>query len=257
MRRDFDRLITEAEGRPLAGWDFSWLGERMQTEPLPWDFDALVDGRARAAPDLLDLGTGGGEWLSSLPYRPPRTVATEAWPSNVAVAAARLAPLGIDVVQVEPARENVEQAARETSGRLPFPADAFHLIVSRHESYVPAEIARVLVPGGSFLTQQLAPGSDELARLLDTAAPATSTFELDLAVRQLEAAGLEVTDCAEGRQTVTFADVGALAWYLRAIPWALPRFDPDSFRDKLRKLHESDEPLQASLYGFWLEAVHH
>ncbi|MDQ3823081.1 MAG: class I SAM-dependent methyltransferase, partial [Actinomycetota bacterium] len=73
------RLLAEAEARPLGGWDFGWLGDRMRSGELPWDFTAIVVERARRSPDLLDLGTGGGEWLASLPHRPPRTVATEGW----------------------------------------------------------------------------------------------------------------------------------------------------------------------------------
>jgi cyclopropane fatty-acyl-phospholipid synthase-like methyltransferase len=67
--------------------------------PLPWDYTATVLEHARRSPDLLDLGTGGGEWLAALPYRPARTVATEAWPPNVSVARGRLKPLGTEVVR--------------------------------------------------------------------------------------------------------------------------------------------------------------
>jgi hypothetical protein len=74
---EFERLIAEAEAHPFSGWDFSWLGGRTITSSLPWNYDALVLSRARTSPDLLDLGTGGGEWLAGLPHRPDRTVATE------------------------------------------------------------------------------------------------------------------------------------------------------------------------------------
>ena len=74
-------------------------------------YTASVVQHARKSPDLLDLGTRGGEWLAELPYRPRRTIATEAWPPNVRVAKARLAPLGIHVVQVAPARDNTDVGA--------------------------------------------------------------------------------------------------------------------------------------------------
>jgi hypothetical protein len=69
------------------------------------------------------MGTGGGEALSGLVPRPPRTVATEAWPPNVPVAARRLRPLDIPVVQDEGAAENFAQDA--SRGRLPFRDGAF------------------------------------------------------------------------------------------------------------------------------------
>src|SRR2546421_5614421 len=93
----FGDLIDEAVRQPTKGWDFSWLGERMKTTPVPWDFTALASERARAAQSMLDMGTGGGEWLADLPERAPHTVATEAWAPNVPVAREQLAPLGIEV----------------------------------------------------------------------------------------------------------------------------------------------------------------
>lgn len=75
---EFDALMEEAERRPLVGWDVGYDG-RISSR-LPWDFTAMVTDHARRSPDLLDLGTGGGEWLGDLPHRPARTVATEGWP---------------------------------------------------------------------------------------------------------------------------------------------------------------------------------
>jgi SAM-dependent methyltransferase len=228
----------------------------MRVEPLPWDFDSIVAERARTSADLLDLGTGGGEWLAALAHRPARTVATESWKPNVAVARRRLEPLGIEVVEVEPAPDNVTQEPNEGGGRLPFPDGSFHLVLSRHESYVPREVARVLCPSGRFVTQQLSPGSESFADLLGVSPPATELFRLDRAIAQLESTGLDVVHAAEGEQLVSWQDVGALAWYLEAIPWALPGFDLDRDLERLRALHESSRPIEARLYVFWLDAVY-
>jgi hypothetical protein len=97
----FDELVTQALTAPFSGWDFSWLDRRSWTEPLPWDYSARIAALARKARTMLDMGTGGGEALSRLPHRAPRTVATEAWPPNVGLAARRLLPLGIPVIQSE------------------------------------------------------------------------------------------------------------------------------------------------------------
>src|SRR2546427_3932815 len=113
-----DVLLDEAERQPFVGWDFSWLRGRLDSQPLPWDYTATVIEHARSSPDLLDLGTGGGEWLAELPYRPPRTVATEAWGPNVAIAGARLGPLGVDVVQVAPARDNTGKPLEDSASPL-------------------------------------------------------------------------------------------------------------------------------------------
>jgi len=99
--KDFETLIQEAEQAHFSGWDFSWLRERwIESEP-DWDYGALVLERIPAAQALLDMGTGGGEFLASLPSRPAQTCATEAYPPNLPVARARLEPLGIPVSHVD------------------------------------------------------------------------------------------------------------------------------------------------------------
>ena len=224
-------------------------------EAPPWDFSEIVADVCRSADSLLDLGTGGGEWLSALPRRPARTVATEAWAPNVAIARRRLESLGVEVVQVESARDNVKQRADERSGRLPFPDGTFDVVVSRHETYAPAEVARVLAPGGRFVTQQLSPGSSGFAKVLGISDAGEPIFRLELARTQLEAAGLAVIESAEGERLLEFGDVGALAWYLKAVPWTVAGFDVPAFRAELQRLHEAGEQLRVSLYSFWLSAV--
>jgi SAM-dependent methyltransferase len=257
-KEPFDALIREAESHPVGGWDFSWLGDRMETSPLPWDFKQIVDRHARQSPDLLDMGTGGGEWLASLPYRPPRTVATESWEPNVSVAANRLQPLGVDVLKVEPTPNNIDQLEQAASPRLPFANSSFHLVINRHESFVPSEIERVLTPGGRFLTQQIGDGIyADFCSLVGATPPKSKPWLLAEAIRQVEAAGLHVGDSAATDQTVTFRDVGALAWYLRMIPWTVRDFSIATYRERLADLHERtsrSDPLVARLKAFYLKA---
>src|SRR5512139_1506254 len=236
--REFDALIEEAERRPFVGWDVSCDG-RIRTTP-PWDFAAMVAAQARRSPDLLDLGTGGGEWLSRLPHRPPCTVATEGWAPNVPVARDRLEPLGIEVIAVDAAPDNVDQDGA-AGGVLPIPDGDFHLVTSRHESYVPGEVRRVLAPGGIFLTQQVASGAaDDFCRLLDTPVPpGSAAWNLDFAVRQLEEAGFAIEEAAEGCEMMAFADVGALAWYLKNLPFLCSRFSIGAAREALERVHRS------------------
>jgi hypothetical protein len=115
---------------------------------------------------MLDMGTGGGEWLSSLRVRAPLTVATESWPPNVGVAAAKLHALGVPVVQDEGATDNVRQGRDDPSGRLGFTAGAFDLVTNRHESFVAAEVSRVLRPECIFVIQQTHSGPQQFHELL-------------------------------------------------------------------------------------------
>jgi hypothetical protein len=72
---EFDDLIREAMEAPIAGWDFSWIRDRSSVDRLPWHYGAVVARYAAGAQSMLDMGTGGGEVLSSLDVRAPTTVA--------------------------------------------------------------------------------------------------------------------------------------------------------------------------------------
>ena len=231
----------------------------MSTAPLPWSLKEIVTRHARESPDLLDMGTGGGEWLAALALRPPRTVATESWLPNLNVAGARLRPLGVTVVRTEETPDNVAQPRDEQRSAFPFPAESFALVSNRHESFVAAEVARVLVRGGVFITQQTGGSYDEFYGALGLAPPSdhNRTWTLALATAQVQAAGLEVLDSAESQEETTFSDIGAFTWYLRAVPWVVDGFSVESHRPNLQRLHErmsSHGPVTIRQRSFWLKA---
>ncbi|MGJ7525366.1 class I SAM-dependent methyltransferase [Variovorax sp. GB1P17] len=256
---EFDRLLREADATPLVGWDLSCNG-RIATTATPWNFEAEVERHARQSPDMLDMGTGGGEWLSRLAYRPARTVATEGWAPNVGIARERLAPLGVEVVEVEGADDNAAQAqGEEEQARLPFADASFHLVVNRHESFVASDVHRILATGGRFVTQQVASDFNaDCYALLDLPMPGLPRWQLDTAVDQVTLAGLSVTHGEEGAEVLSFDDVGAFAWYLKHVPYVCPEFTIDGCRVALAHLHrriQSDGPLAMRQKLFWLDAV--
>lgn len=254
---EFDALLVEAGRTPMRGWEYDY-GGRIRLEPPPWDFPGRMLERCRAAASLLDMGTGGGEWLSRLPYRPPLTVATEGWAPNLEIARGRLEPLGIRVVEVEGAPDNHRQGREgDGGGALPFADGTFDLVGNRHESYLPSEVRRVLALGGCFLTQQVAGDFNrEFYALLGEPAPTPEAphWNLGFARAQLEAAELPPVAGGEGWEVLHFADVGALAWYLLNLPWVFPGFSFRRHRERLRGLHESGKPLAVRQFLFWLEA---
>lgn len=250
--------MAQALAAPFSGWDFAWLDRRSRTEPLPWDYGARVAALARGARTMLDMGTGGGETLSELPNRAPRTIATEAWPPNVPLAARRLRPLGIPVIRNEPAPDNMDQDSADASASLPFRDGSLDLICNRHESFIAAEVSRVLAPGGTFITQQVDyHDNDDLARLLGFETPDEPESWLDLAKRQVTEAGLVITETARAAQRISFDDIAAVAFYLKAISWSIPGFSLDQHRDRLRILHKdaSAWPVTSSGYRFLVVAV--
>ncbi len=235
----FDDLVAEALAAPFSGWDFSWLGPGSAAGRLPWSYRREVARRAALTDTMLDMGTGGGEWLSRLSPRPRRTVATEAWPPNPPVAAARLRPLGVAVVQDEGAPDNMVQDGADR-GRLPFRDGAFGLVASRHEAFRAAEVARVLAPRGTFITQQVDFHSyDDLYQVVGLDVPEQPESWLPLAMRQLRDAGLTVRAAVRGAERHELRDVGALVFYLRVVGWAIPGYSLQACRPALRAAHET------------------
>lgn len=255
-----DALLDEAERQPFVGWDFSWARARVDTQPLPWDYTASVVEHARRSPDLLDLGTGGGEWLADLSFRPPRTVATEAWPPNVSVAAKWLRPLGVPVVQVAPARDNTGKPIEGAAPPLPFVSGDFHLVVDRHESFELEEVARILASGGWFITQQVDVGNDDdyLALMgADVPRVEPNSRWAEWFPARLEAAGFEVVEHASAPLVQRIKDAGALAWFLKALPWLVPGFSIKTHRAQLREVQvriDRDGPITVRQRRFWVRA---
>ncbi|HLZ82916.1 MAG TPA: methyltransferase domain-containing protein [Caulobacteraceae bacterium] len=257
----FEALIADAERQTFEGWDFSHLAGRMVEAAPPFDYGVEVRRRLPDVARLLDLGTGGGEVLSQFAPFPAATIATEAYPPNARLAARRLAPFGASVVLVEGAPENwesIDTPLRRVPA-LPFRDGAFDLVIDRHESYLAAEVHRVLHPGGRFVTQQCGGTHHaELNDLLGLPRPRYAEWRLEAAATQLSAAGfVEVT----GREAFTetlIHDVGAIVCYLRALPWQAPNFRARDHLEPLKALHDriaATGPLTIRAHHFLVEAV--
>jgi SAM-dependent methyltransferase len=246
MGRSFEELVAEAQDAPVDGWDFSWLDGRASERRPSWGYARLLGDRMAGATAALDIQTGGGEILAGLPRLAPVTVATESWPPNLRLAAARLRERGAAVV------------ADDEEPRLPFRTGSFDLVASRHpvETWW-AEIARVLRPGGAYFSQQVGPRSVfELAEFflgpLDG-----SGRDPERARDAAEAAGLTVVDLRAERLRVEFHDVGAVIYFLRKVIWIVPGFTVDRHRARLRDLHElieAEGPFVAHSSRFLIEA---
>ncbi|GAA2287128.1 class I SAM-dependent methyltransferase [Nonomuraea roseoviolacea subsp. roseoviolacea] len=246
MRRTFEDLVAEAETAPVEGWDFSWLDGRAGEERPSWGYARLLAERMAGASAALDVQTGGGEVLAGLPVLAPVTVATESWPPNVPVAAARLRARGAALV------------ADDDEPRLPFRSGVFDLVCSRHPVRTWwAEIARVLRPGGTYLSQKVGPRSVfELAEFF--LGPLDGSARVpEAAGAEAEAAGLTVVDLRGERLRMEFHDVGAVVYFLRKVIWIVPGFTVERHRARLRDLHdriESEGPFVAHSSRFLIEA---
>ncbi|MGH9081650.1 MAG: class I SAM-dependent methyltransferase [Acidimicrobiales bacterium] len=247
----FEQLLAEGAAVPVEGWDFSWFEGRATEERPSWGYTATLVGRIGAAAAVLDIQTGGGEVfaevLTRAGARPPTMAVTESWGPNLEIATRTLAPFGLAVV------------GAPDDAPLPFPADRFDLIVSRHPTVtVWDEIARTLKPGGTYLSQQIGAGSNrELIDFMMGPQPVSDRHHVDRARAQAERAGLEVVDLRHESLRAVFSDIGAVVHFLRKVVWTVPGFSVDAYRPRLRQLHEDIEthgPFVSHAQRFLIEA---
>ncbi|HEY1738964.1 MAG TPA: SAM-dependent methyltransferase [Acidimicrobiia bacterium] len=249
MGHSFDDLVREAEAVPIDGWDFGWLAGRAFEARPSWHYFDLVAERARTVTSLLDLEVGSGGMIAALPVIPPLTVGTEGYAPNVPGASANLARRGARLVWPDSAQRC-----------LPLRTNTFELVTSRHPVTTWwSEIARVLAPGGAYLSQQVGPYSVRtLSEYLMGPLPPGSERTPEAAEADARAAGLEVRTLRSERPATEFYDIGAVVYYLRLVVWIVPDFSVDRYRDELRRLHEqieSDGSFATTASRFLIEAV--
>ena len=232
----------------IRGWNFSHIeGRYTEQDDLPWDYREKVLSRLSPEKKLLDIDTGGGEFLLSLDHPRGATAATENYPPNVALCRQTLLPLGINF------------RPGDGKGRLPFEEGAFDLVIDRHGDFNPEEIYRVLKPGGIFITQQVGAENDrELVKLLCGEIPMPFPEQyLDITVKKFREAGFRILEQQECFRPIRFFDVGAMVWFARIIQWEFPDFSVDTHLDRLflaQKLLEEKGSLEGTIHRFFLMA---
>jgi SAM-dependent methyltransferase len=209
--------------RAFTGWSFTKDSWRRLGPKLPWDYKSLVLEAARIANSVLDMGTGGGEFLAQIsPNLPNNIVATEEWSPNVPVAKGKLSKLGIETVHCK-------------SVELPFKVESFDLVINRHEELDPTEVARIIRPGGRIITQQV--GRDNWKELR-TYFPNKTDFG-DHRKRYAEgfqSQGMRITTNLSFDYKVAYGELGDFVFMLVVTPWTIPGFNLERDVDALLSL---------------------
>lgn len=238
----------------MTGWNFDALGSRLIADDPPWDFDLTCAKAMARSTACLDMGTGGGERLGELVRRVSAVGgflgrgslvhASEGWKPNLELATSALEEYGIEVREYD----------SETGEPMPWSDGFFELVMNRHESYDPAELARVIAPDGRFLTQQVDGTEASEFRLWFGGRPEAPENRLGPCLDELESQGFTITDADEWTGTMEFADVEAVIEYLAYIPWDVPGFTVADNLVALDRLAARRSPIEVTQKRFHIAA---
>lgn len=223
-----DYLLKE-EAHAFTGWDFSYLTGRWENEILPWEYKSIILNYLKPEMNLLDMGTGGGEFLLTLQHPYLNTSVTEAYAPNIKLCEETLKPRGI---KVYPVKED---------GILTNIGDAtFDIVINRHEFFDAVEVSRVLKKGGIFITQQVgAYNNKDLATFFDSNhIDQFPNATLEYQRNELQKNGFKVLEQGEFYPKIKFFDLGAIAFFAKIISWEFLDFSVEKLMDKFLILQE-------------------
>lgn len=246
LREIWEREEAQAH---IHGWDFSHIEGRYDVEKdLPWNYERIIRSRIKNTDRLLDIDTGGGEFLLSLRHPAEYTAATEGYPPNVELCKERLLPLGIDFKRMN------------NYANMPFEDGRFDVVINRHGNYNISELYRVLKKGGLYITEQV--GEDNDRELVELLLPGTPKpfhgFHLKEQKRLFEQAGFTILQAEECMRPIKFYDVGALVWFAHIIEWEFPGFSVDKCFSQLcrsQRMIEEKGVIEGSIHRYLIVAI--
>jgi len=108
-------------------------------------------------------------------------------------------------------------------------------VLARSASFCPREVYRVLQRGGTLLTVQGGTQKDSpeqkggpgLVDLLEGTSPEWTQPGYGWDIEKIER-----------RVTTIYRDIGAVVYFLKAVPWVIIDFEVNRYRERLYKLHQ-------------------
>ena len=240
--------LEEEKNAHIQGWNFSHIYGRYEEEnDLPWDYKNIIKQYLKPEYKLLDIDTGGGEFLLTLKHPFKNTSVTENYLPNVEFCKKNLVPLGINLYEID------------GDSLLPFKDNEFDIVINKHGSFNVSELFRILKTGGIFITQQV--GAENDKELIELLLPQTELSFPDSYLKNIskkfKETGFKILQEQEAFRPIKFYDVGALVWYAHIIEWEFPNFSVNNCLENLfkaQKILEKQGVVEGSIHRFLLVA---
>ena len=243
-----ENWLEEEKNAHIQGWDFSHIYGRYEEEnDLPWDYKNIIKQYLKTEYKLLDIDTGGGEFLLTLEHPFKNTSVTENYLPNVEFCKKNLVPLGINLYEID------------GDSLLPFKDNEFDIVINKHGSFNVSELFRILKTSGIFITQQV--GAENDKELIELLLPQTELSFSDSYLKNIskkfKETGFKILHEQEAFRPIKFYDVGALVWYAHIIEWEFPNFSVNNCLENLfkaQKILEKQGLVEGSIHRFLLVA---
>lgn len=243
-----ENWLEEEKNDHIQGWDFSHIHGRYEEEnDLPWDYKNIIKQYLKTEYKLLDIDTGGGEFLLTLKHPFKNTSVTENYLPNVEFCKKNLVPLGINLYEID------------GDSLLPFKDNEFDIVINKHGSFNVSELFRILKTGGIFITQQV--GAENDKELIELLLPQTELSFPDSYLKNIskkfKETGFKILQEQEVFRPIKFYDIGALVWYAHIIEWEFPNFSVNNCLENLfkaQKILEKQGVVEGSIHRFLLVA---
>ncbi len=218
----------------FEGWDFSYLKSRYKLANPSWNYKTLAKRLIKKSCSVLDIATGGGEVFSEILsiYKPQKIIAIEGYKPNITVARKNLKKFKATVIY-----------ANETK-KFHFKDSEFDLILNRHGGLNKKsikELYRILSPKGIFLTQQVDGNSLKDLEKVFNAKPKWPENNMQNIKKFCTNTGFKIKEAKEWEGKTIFKDVGAVIYFLKAIPWIVSGFSVNRYLKVLEKLQKRIE----------------
>jgi SAM-dependent methyltransferase len=225
--KDLYEYLTKEYSTHFSGWDFSYLNGRMEEDTIPWNYKNIVENYLCGKETLLDMNTGGGEFLVSLTNLPKNVFATEGYKPNIPIAKKRFEQKGIILQSID------------KDSLIPFDDGYFDIIINRHGSYDVKELKRALKQNGIFITQQVG-GLNGIDINMALGIKSMEYIEWCL-IKNIEIFRenkMESIESGENIGKTKFTDIGAVVYYLKCVPWQVNDFTIDKYYKRLEIISE-------------------